>query len=153
VIMKQGVARGIYYSVFIIELYFMSKTLTGAFPQKQLISVLFTIDAKVFKRSGKKKKSAAEKNGGLVMILYYMLRIFSTTYSELNTFFKNSSSLTMKEKVIYFFKKVFVRSLEEYEKSGNLAMGTIKPTAGDFFYTSLQIVFLFSAFFMKGVIF
>jgi energy-coupling factor transporter transmembrane protein EcfT len=77
IIMQQGVGRGLYYALFVMELFTMSTILTRSFTEHDLVSALYTIN-RLFSR-GKGAQDPA-RTGGFALMLFYILRIFHGAY-------------------------------------------------------------------------
>jgi uncharacterized membrane protein len=144
VIVKRGLLRGAYYSVFVVELFFMSRVLTGSFSSEEFISALYTID-RVFSRILRKKRFE-KHNPGFFSVLYYVIVLFRNSYSELSVLFKNQSPL--KDRIILFFRKSFFTSLEEFENTPNSEFHLVRMLTGDIPYILIQVVCLVPAFFL-----
>jgi energy-coupling factor transporter transmembrane protein EcfT len=84
---RQGLMRGAYLAVFILELYFMSRILTDAYEQRILLQALSTIDGKLHR---------GKKHGELMVLLYYIVRIFKNSYGELRVLFRRGQSVRLR---------------------------------------------------------
>ncbi len=131
--------RGLYFSLFIGELFIMSKVLTEGFSKNHLLSVMYSIDGFALRRV---------KKGEFFVILYHILRIFHNTYSELGIFFKRGK-IPLKKRVLIFINSAFERSVNEYESLHKISVTMVKPHLGDYIYIFFQIAVLSAAFLLK----
>ena len=138
-IMRQGVERGFYYSLFVLELFFMSNFLTRSFSEDELVSVLFTM--KMFSRG--KRSQDSEERAGLALMLFYVLKIFHSAYRELRIFFKKSSR-SFRERALLFVHTLFMQAMRDFE-SHPIEPGTMKPRFSDALILLVQFLFLFCA--------
>ncbi len=145
-LMKQGIIRGAYYSIFIIELFFMSRALTDSFSGEDFISTLYTIDTVVFHLFRKKPDTEGKSENGILRVLFYIMRIFYNSYSQVAIFFKKGPSL--KDKTVLFFREAFFRSLDEFESQPENMLHVIAMLPGDILYIILQVFFMVPAFFL-----
>jgi hypothetical protein len=146
VIVKQGVFRGILYSVVIVQLWVMSKLLTIGFTERQLLQSV----------------SSDGKTGvsfDAFLVLYYILRIFHNTYMELRTLFSGTRK-GIKGRTVRFLVHAFERSKEEYDRLEDARLretGTehaLKKATllrGDLAYLSVQAGVLILAYFMRDL--
>jgi len=166
-LIKQGMVRGLYYSGIIIELFFMSRLLTGSFSEKQLISVLFTVNktaSTLFSYLFSRKKKFYERKKSLlynlntheriniVFVFYYVFLIFNIAYSEFNLFFKRSK-MPVKQRTILFFQRVFKKSTLEYKRIDSIDVKTVYPLYGDYLYCLVQIISCASSVYLKKLIY
>ncbi len=148
IIMRQGVGRGLYYALFIMELFTMSTILTRSFTEQDLVSTLYTIN-RLFSR-GKSAREPA-RTGGFALMLFYILRIFHGAYTELGIFFKKSSR-SFRERTLLFVHILFRQAMHDYERADAFSPEVLKPRSGDVVFVLSQILFLVSAvFFGHGV--
>ncbi len=145
ILMKQGMVRGAYYSLFIVELFFMSRALTDSFSHEEFISALYTIDTVVVRLIRKKKDAPGDHENGVVQVLFYIMRIFYNSYAQIKVFFKKRS-LSLRDRTVLFFREAFFRSLDEFERKPHGEFHTVRMCAGDIPYILLQIVFVAPAF-------
>jgi hypothetical protein len=139
-LMRQGLLRGIYYAVFILELWVLSGFLTG-FEELQLISTLSTIGRflKVRKGSGREDMS---------LMLFSVLKLFHGTYVELRQFFARGSG-SLAARTLSFVTALFRRAEREFEESGNVNPIPIRPRPADYLFVAIQIVVLVIPFIPK----
>ncbi len=145
-LMKQGIIRGAYYSVFIVELFFMSRALTDSFSSNEFISTLYTIDTVVFRLFRKKQDDDRNYENRIITVLFYIMRIFYNSYSQIAIFFKKGASL--KDKTVLFFKEAFFRSLYEFESKPENNLHVVAMMPGDILYIILQVFCMAPAFFL-----
>jgi len=145
ILMKQGMVRGAYYSLFIVELFFMSRALTDSFSHEEFISTLYTIDSIVIRLIRKKNDAPDDRENGVVNVLFYTMRIFYNSYAQIKIFFKRRS-VSLKEKTVLFFREAFFRSLNEFERRPVGGFYIVRMTPGDILYILLQIIFIVPAF-------
>ncbi len=142
--MKQGIVRGAFYTLFILELFMMSRALTGGFAPEKLFAVFYTIDRLLSRRGRRIGGSSVKDKGGFMMILYHIIRLFYNTYSELRLFFTLRSQ-PLKQRVIFFMKRVFLQSIADCEGRDKLVVDFILPNKLDFLHVVLQLLALFSS--------
>jgi hypothetical protein len=154
-VVKQGIVRGLYYSIVIGELFIMSKLIAKGFPQELLISTLYSIDLSIPKKGrvkgvaeGKPSASLHRYNRSVFLVLFYTLKIFEAAYSEMRLFFSRNSN-PLKDKIVRYFSSVFEKSLREYENLDSIEVERIKPVFFDYVYISLQILLLSFTFILK----
>jgi len=155
ILIKQGMMRGLYYGGVIVELFIMSKLLTGSFNEKEIISMLFTLDrvwVRIFSffksKVSRYRENNIEERVNFTFVLYYVLLIFNISYSELGVFFKKSN-LPVKERIIYFFSRVFRKSTIEYQRIESLEAINILPVFNDYVYSLMQVTALISSVYIK----
>ncbi len=92
---KQGLYRGIYFSLFLIELFLFSNVLTAKYGEMGLVLSV---------------KSLTRFNGinNFFVMVFYVIQIFKVSYKNLNTFFNFKSSRPVdrthfKERIIRYF--------------------------------------------------
>jgi len=147
-ILRQGVLKGIFYTIFILELFFMSRVFTSGFTQEELLSSLHSIDLFLGKLRLKKMSSQGRNKGGFMMIIYYILKLFHNTYSELKPFF-TLRAVPIKQRVLLFMRRVFVRSVEEFEGRGEAGMEVVLPNRFDYLNVSIQLMALISSLILQ----
>ncbi len=94
---KQGLIRGLYYALFILVLYLMSRFFTVVYGEDKIVENLQ--DVKV--------------NENIRMFFFtilYVIRIFNIIYNNLGTFIKRSNKSSFKDKLIKFFYFSFIES-------------------------------------------
>lgn len=141
-ITRQGMTRGVLLSVFVIELYFMSRILTDAFDQKTLLKALSAID---------KMLHLGKERGEVMVLLYHVMRIFRNSYGELRVFFRREGQ-SLRMRVLRFFRESFFRSLREYEPAEGRPVENLKPVAADYVYVCIQAAAVTGSFFLHGVL-
>ncbi len=149
VLMKQGIMHGIYYSIFILELFFMSRALTDSFPNEEFISTLYTIDTVFFHLFRKKTDANRNCENGIIIVLFYITKIFYNSYSQVKIFFKSRASL--KDKTVSFFREAFFRSLDEFEREPECKLHIVAMMPGDILYILLQIFCIVPAFLLPAL--
>jgi hypothetical protein len=101
IVLKQGMMRGGYVSLFIVELFFMGRVMTAASSRSSLMSVLTRFERLIIlprKRRrlsapgstdtlGKPSSEGETRRLGVFTVLYHVLVIFKHTYGELRLFF------------------------------------------------------------------
>lgn len=156
IILKQGIVRGVYFSLVILEIFFISKLLTRGFPLQQLLSMLYSIDIvikKIMNRQTdmrRKKPHSSFSRINIFQLFFYVLNIFQIAYSELKIFFKVKEK-GYRNKIVQFFNSVFWRSLKDYENKDDYELFIIKPGRMDYIYGTIQILLYASIFLMKGI--
>lgn len=148
-VVKQGIRRGIYYSILIMELFVMSKVLTRGYSHDLLLSTLYSIDRYLtcsFFLFKKENTDNLERD--FILILYYVLKIFDNTYSEIRVFLKKGKG-SLKERSVQFIYTVFRKSLSEYDNLESYVFTPVKPNRWDFLFISIQISLLVAAIFIK----
>lgn len=144
IIMQQGVGRGLYYALFVMELFTMSTILTRSFTEHDLGSALYTIN-RLFSR-GKGAQDPA-RTGGFALMLFYILRIFHGAYTEIGIFFKKGSR-SFRERTLLFVHTLFRQAMHDYERADVFSPEVLKPQSGDVVFVLSQIFFLVSAVFL-----
>ncbi len=146
IVMKQGILRGLFYATFVIELFFMSRTLTKSFNESELLSMLHTMSDMFQSRRNKRWVQTSQVNAPapFVLILYHILKIFHNTYAELRIFFKTGAG-SIREKTVNFIRTVFLKSARDFEIHSRSNISKTKPQGLDWLYVGLQVCFLVSA--------
>jgi len=142
--MQQGVGRGLYYALFVMELFTMSTILTRSFTEHDFVSALYTIN-RLFPR-GKGAQDPA-RTGGFALMLFYILRIFHGAYTEIGIFFKKGSR-SFRERTLLFVHTLFRQAMHDYERADVFSPEVLKPQSGDVVFVLSQIFFLVSAVFL-----
>jgi len=147
IIMKQGVGRGLYYAVFVLELVAMSTMLTRSFSEEQLVSVFRSV-GRLFSRKSHEK---AADHFSFTLMLFCILRTFHAAYAELRVFFRKSP-LSFRQRTLLFVKKLFQQVMRDYEKTHGFYPETIKPRIGDMAVVICQLCILIAAILLvRGV--
>ncbi len=142
IVMKQGVFRGLYFALMVMELYLLSRALTETQPER-LLSTLHTLNNIV---TGKKRSTRrTDETGGLIIMLYYVMRIFYNTYSELNVIFKRG--LPVRTRTLLFIRTVFSSSEAEYRRASEHELEIVRPVPGDILAFFINAALLISAVF------
>jgi|GEM_PF-1411692 len=148
IVMKQGVGRGVYYGVFILELFAMSTILTRSFSEQDLVSAFHSI-GRLF--SGRKAVRSPARHFSFTLMLFFILNIFHSAYSELSIFFKKSS-FSFRERTLLFVHTLFQQAMNDYEKADAFFPVTLQPRSGDVVFVICQILVLVLALvFGQGV--
>ena len=140
IIMKQGVGRGLYYAVFVLELVAMSTMLTRSFSEEQLVSVFRSI-GRLFSRKSHEK---AADHFSFSLMLFCILRTFHTCYAELRIFFRKSP-LSFRQRTLLFVQKLFQQVMADYEKTRGFYPETFRPRIGDMAVVIFQVCILVAA--------
>ncbi|MGQ9615173.1 MAG: hypothetical protein ACUVWJ_02095 [Spirochaetota bacterium] len=151
-ILKQGVLKGIFYTIFILELFFMSRVLTSGFTQEELLSSFYTIDRFLGKVRVNGRFYPRRDNGGFMVILYYVMKLFYNSYSELKPFF-TQKAVPLKQRVLFYMRRVFIRSLEEFKGRDYVGMEAVLPNRFDYIDISFQLVVLVSSLMLQRILF
>ncbi|MFW6181334.1 MAG: hypothetical protein ACOC8N_06255 [Spirochaetota bacterium] len=143
---RQGVLRGAFFSVFILELYVMSRLLTDAFGQETLLHALGTIDRILRRKEG---------SGEIMVLLYHVLRVFKNIYAEMRVFFRQREK-PLRARVLWFSRDLFFRSLAQYEveqeSAGRPHAEELKPATADYAYVCVQAAAITCSFLVRGVL-
>ena len=139
IIMKQGMERGLYYAVFVLELVAMSTMLTRSFSEEQLVSAFHSI-GRLFSR----KSRAKADQFSFSLMLFCILRTFHAAYSELRIFFRKNP-LSFRQRTLLFVRKLFQQVMRDYEKSRGFYPETLQPRMGDMAVVICQLCILVAA--------
>jgi energy-coupling factor transporter transmembrane protein EcfT len=143
---RQGIWQGAFFSMFILELYVMSRLLTDAFEQKTLLHALGTIDRALHRRTG---------TGEIMVLLYHVLQVFKNFYQELRMFFRHRER-PLRARILGLSRELFFRSLSQYEAereaTGIMAAESLRPAAADYVYVCVQAAVITCSFLARGVL-
>jgi hypothetical protein len=143
IIMRQGVRRGLYYVVFIVELFMMSSMLTHSFSEDQLVSAFHTMGRPFSGRIDRK----ARGQFNFTLMLFCILSTFHSAYSLLRVFFQKSP-LSFKKRTLLFIDTLFRQVMHDFERAHAFSPLLLKPARGDVIYVICQIGVLTAALLM-----
>ena len=132
--------RGIYYGVFVLELFTMSTMLTRSFSEEQLVSVFHSI-GRLFSR---KADGKAADRLSFSLMLFCILRIFHAAYSELHIFFRKSP-ISFRQRTLLFVQRLFQQVMRDYEKTHGFSPVTLRPRMSDMAFAIGQSLVLIAA--------
>ena len=143
VFMRQGAWRGVFYAVFVLELWVMSGFLTG-FEELELVSALHAIG-----RVWRRKEENRSGDASISFMILSVLRLFHSTYAELRRFFARGSG-SLSKRTLLFIAASFQRAEEEYEQSAHIHPLPLRPRPADYLFVTVQTAFVVAAFMMKN---
>jgi len=153
IVLRQGLARGVFFTGVIVEMFLTSKILTAGFSPEELFSALYTLDSSLssvnylFKRKDARRgKNSLRKN--FFLILYHVLQIFKYLYAEIPRFFR-PKHVSLKKRTVQFIHSVYDRSYGEYERIEQNQFVTMKISSRDYLYIGSQILLYCSIFILK----
>jgi len=121
---KQGLIKGVFYSVLVLDLFLMSYILTEGFDEIITIAVLKSF--RLFKNKEDRKKS---DEIDFFILIYYVLKLFKICYSNIPIFFKiikKKVKETFKNRFILFFEDSLKKSQEEIRIVKEVNMPKVK---------------------------
>jgi hypothetical protein len=140
IVMKQGVLRGLFYGVFVTELFVMSSMLTRSFAEEQLVSVFHTLGGPWSRKTVQRHSHQLS----FTMMLFSILRAFHGAYANLHIFFKKNT-LSFRQRTLLFVQTLFEQVMKDYETDGVFSPAVLRPSAGDMLLVFGQFLALITA--------
>lgn len=138
ILVRQGVWRGVYYAVIILEIYCMSMVLTIGFSKEVIVSSLIYIDQLFSQTIFMKRKRQKARSICFFMLLYYVLGIAQFSYIRLPRIIKDRK-ISLKERIIVYISESFKEAEVYYDSIHDFSYKKISVTNYDIGYVSIQI--------------
>jgi hypothetical protein len=146
--MRQGLRRGLYYAVFIVELFMMSSMLTHSFSEDQLVSAFHSLGRPFSGRAGEKNADTFT----FTLMLFCILKTFHSTYSQMRVFFRKSP-LSFRQRTLLFIHTLFRQVMHDYDRAREFAPALLKPGQGDVMFVLCQLAVLTASVLMGKNVF